>query len=798
MARHLQAAGPMIRLLILCCGLSVLTAVAAHAQPVSTIAPTPDAILRTIFGEGLISGFFTAQVRQIATHYARRTPFAGNVRINEAPDPQALNVYVFHYRPSLPRYLRNGCNAFPADRLILCDHKLLDSIPATPPIKVAGAARRPAPALMYWVLGHEIGHILLEHDRSAFLAFRSGPASPHPVPAPAAAANAAAAPDVRLLNRFETDADRFAISSLPVDTADHWLFFGGPLLDALWWERATIAKQAGATPQQTHFRIGAVEGAHPPMILRLEDLVATVRSTFTTFPFPEGFVGARTYEVERREWEPGGAGKDPADAGLFYGTVYLGSDLPAPAARQARLDRATLLWLLRQDPYAELLRTFVCAESPAATDEATSWQRRFICGTLPDAAAGERLLTYVDGCKERPGDQALRCYGLVPLIGLECRRRKTAKGWCSLERLRALDGQYAGHKFEDGGREGLIEWSTVARYVFETGEAPPDAASTAWTIGIARELIAKRGSSVGWDLLQRHERQLRDAGARDAPLPLMEFHSEAAEIAIAAGSEDRAVAYLRALVSAADAHLGAGDPAHGYVRLRLARTLRHYGLHTYGSNESLGFFTGPEFARRRAASQALRSEAGPMAESAATAFRASLDNARRTGSADAAALHEIYLVALSDVVFSYNLAPDTARALTHARRLHSELAAAPDLRTRPRFGIGVLAPALENIAVAFIAALDGDAALAVTHAREAVRLREGAGDAAVVALRALTAALHASRDVEAARQTAIRYVAAFKKTYGRHIPQPDGVLVRGEMVDLAEIAAARPKGDDKR
>jgi hypothetical protein len=126
------------------------------------LSPTTDRYLQRIFRGGLISTYFDRDLRRVAEQFTRRTRFAGNIRINEAANSQALNIYVFHYSEDLPLFLRNNCNTFPADNVILCDHALLDSMPTTPPVQLSNDQKGlPPPALMFWVIGHEIGHVVL-------------------------------------------------------------------------------------------------------------------------------------------------------------------------------------------------------------------------------------------------------------------------------------------------------------------------------------------------------------------------------------------------------------------------------------------------------------------------------------------------------------------------------------------------------------------------------------------------------------------------------------------------------------
>jgi len=62
-----------------------------------TLSPLPKRILGQIFRDGLIETSAEKTVWSIANHFARRTRFAGKVRLNKVPIEGALNIYIFRH-----------------------------------------------------------------------------------------------------------------------------------------------------------------------------------------------------------------------------------------------------------------------------------------------------------------------------------------------------------------------------------------------------------------------------------------------------------------------------------------------------------------------------------------------------------------------------------------------------------------------------------------------------------------------------------------------------------------------------
>jgi hypothetical protein len=107
--------------------------------------------------------------------------------------------------------------------------------------------------------------------------------------------------DIRPINRFEVDADRFAMSALPVTEPKQWVFYGLPLIDALLWELPEA--YGGPVPEGPDLPSPTVpikvqKGRHPPLVLRLYDLVATIRATYTSFDGLNWLIPKVTFKIE--------------------------------------------------------------------------------------------------------------------------------------------------------------------------------------------------------------------------------------------------------------------------------------------------------------------------------------------------------------------------------------------------------------------------------------------------------------------------------------------------------------------
>lgn len=791
----------------------------ANAADDAGLAPTTERIVSRLFRDGLISTYFDSEVRTIASHYARRSEFAGNVRVNEAPDPNALNVYVFHYAEGHPAFLRNNCNSFPRDRVIVCDHRLLDSIPSSLPIALSANQGIPPPFLMYWVIGHETGHVVLGHDRAAFLSFISS-ASTGSEMTPVAG-NDTSRPttkdSVRTLNSFEVDADRFAVSSLPVSSTDQWMYFGLPLIDAIGWElpkaRSNTTNRDGtpvAKPNPTLSERGIPsdgpvivrvrDGHHPPLVLRLYDLVSTIRSTYTDFPLGNAFfVPPTTFAIEKVPARREDAREDP-NAGLFYGTIYLGSDFSDAGRAHALLDRALYMRLLGQEPFAGALLEAACKRQDE-TSEVWRWQYALACGSKLQPPPGDPF-TLVSRCQSLDAQESLRCYALIPLFRTSCKRPLSYNGrpfpTCRDEdKLKSIDERYANHHFPmPRDSANLRGWMLLARYLYARDVLrSSEEVIDQWTLQVAEESVVNYLDRTGWELLWRHADYLLTQPSERAWRRLYDVYLAQSELAKRVGNDAWAVEHRKRVIELIDRHLPPAHPAHGFHRLILARVLREYGLHIFGSNDPLRFAAmaalKDDLPSRATRFESIRAEAGPVSESAAASYLVALRAAQETNDRELIeSRHESFLNALAELVFSYNFTYEPAKALDAAKRVLAEIESAKSLRKREGFDVRVLAPAFENCATAFLTSPDGDVQLAVRYAQEALSIRLAANQKdSVVALRTLAYSFFRAGDNKRAHEVARRYVQTFEEVYRRQLSLDEGMLVAGKFVSLRDLLA---------
>ena len=170
--------------------------------------PYPLRQVDTIIHNGLLSMSYERDVYLVARQYARRTRFAGKVRVNQLYEEDSLNIYIFRYSRPLPRVMKNNCLTFSDFSLILCDRDLIDSMPRTPfKLSIEGSDQGYSIPLLFWLIGHEIGHAVFGHVQGAY--------APGALPANGTAAGPKGLPSagltrdgVRQLNQFEVDADR--------------------------------------------------------------------------------------------------------------------------------------------------------------------------------------------------------------------------------------------------------------------------------------------------------------------------------------------------------------------------------------------------------------------------------------------------------------------------------------------------------------------------------------------------------------------------------------------------------------
>lgn len=178
--------------------------------------PTYDGLYRTLEkyrASGALTNEYNPMLMQAASDYLSRQDPKIKFSINEAPSGELLQFYVIEKDPErILSYFPCNCAFVPRSNLIICDKKLLAALAnwvtygkgtKNLPSQVHLMNDAIADLLLYWLVGHEIGHFTLKHEYDArFLGFGS-PTLP------------AVPPSVPITKQIETDADGFALQHMP-------------------------------------------------------------------------------------------------------------------------------------------------------------------------------------------------------------------------------------------------------------------------------------------------------------------------------------------------------------------------------------------------------------------------------------------------------------------------------------------------------------------------------------------------------------------------------------------------------
>ena len=112
---------------------------------------------------GFLDNSDTILINNIAKTMVSHTDYVNRVYLNFPPSPQYISIILFYYDKSLPTLLANNCVSIPIEKSIFCDVHLLRSFPDELPLLVNIEAPLGPPFLLQWLIGHEIGHIVLSH-----------------------------------------------------------------------------------------------------------------------------------------------------------------------------------------------------------------------------------------------------------------------------------------------------------------------------------------------------------------------------------------------------------------------------------------------------------------------------------------------------------------------------------------------------------------------------------------------------------------------------------------------------------
>lgn len=111
-------------------------------------------------------------VETVADDVLRGTPYAGRLRINEPPRPNHLNIFMV--RAAFAGDVRGRCEVAPLYEAVICDANFVNDFVHSIQIDLAGTSEPEALAaasdyykrfLTFWLLAHEMAHVVLDHGK---------------------------------------------------------------------------------------------------------------------------------------------------------------------------------------------------------------------------------------------------------------------------------------------------------------------------------------------------------------------------------------------------------------------------------------------------------------------------------------------------------------------------------------------------------------------------------------------------------------------------------------------------------
>lgn len=264
---------------------------------------------------GAFDATFEDEVLEIAAMLVNGTRYSGRVRVNAPRKPGLLSIWLVDPPEAGPlvRHVRLNCLAFPAEEVVVVDTTLLDACPAAIPLVVSDDDPVLPSILRTWLVGHEIGHVVLGHgERNAFFGFDATDEGPGGLDL-----------DAHPGFEAEREADAFVVSHLEPSPSQSVQYFQ-QLIDLFYDLERGHEVGPGDPPL---LRVPVVSASHPPFLVRLTHFFDAIEERYTTVQFPWSHAG-------EARLEPYAADGGRVQRALFYGGVYV-----RPRERDAGRDR---------------------------------------------------------------------------------------------------------------------------------------------------------------------------------------------------------------------------------------------------------------------------------------------------------------------------------------------------------------------------------------------------------------------------------------------------------------------------
>lgn len=216
---------------------------------------------------GALTNEYNPMLMHAANDYLSKQEPKIKFSINDTPTGDLLQLYVIDKDPErILSYFPCNCAFVPHTNLILCDKKLLAALSSWVnygkgtkdlPSQIHLMNDAIADLLLYWLVGHEIGHFTLKHEYDAtFLAFGS-PRLP------------VASPSAPITKRIEIEADAFALKHMPPNVQGWGHMSTNFIIQQLVAHARRYTATSGDTEQ---ILVREPEHGHPNFLLRAYSL----------------------------------------------------------------------------------------------------------------------------------------------------------------------------------------------------------------------------------------------------------------------------------------------------------------------------------------------------------------------------------------------------------------------------------------------------------------------------------------------------------------------------------------------
>jgi hypothetical protein len=704
-----------------------------------------------IFDSGLLNSELNSKVHTALEQLTTNTRYQGRVRVNLPPRAKLYNIVIFKYTPALPRYATNQCFSFPREEVTFCDSRFLDAFPDPAPIQVNKNDESAQSILFLWALGHELGHVVLRHSKPGILNLQ--------LPLWERLTGVQQVVSLKSLRTLiaqgsaqENEADEFAIHQLRLNqTASVQMALA--LTDAALWFEDQYRNESKRTQELPTLYVSI--NAHPPMLMRILSLSATLQKLFVNYE-QLGFIDDENLSFRVLI---GNSQRIEAPTLIFDGFYH--------HIQGVTISRNELVDLLLYDffrygtlEYKELMREFCGLD--------LQHQVSSFCG-----AANNNEKVFDEGCAGTHDKEIkLECLRYETVIRTSCLDLSVANKACSkaasLDQLKKELESTDGIQFTDPN----TRWLALAHAnIYIRGEVESNNEGGV-NIGQYVDYVSKKwGPDITLGVIEQFIKEYSTVGHNTSML--VDLHSIAQDLAKSIGDIDTAIIHAEAVNAAI-------LPSES-VEVEAARA---------GAKTVLARLFLPTWARSPPWSlkevDALVGRATPLFDQSLSIREKIYDRARADNVAERVSdTGGQLIIALNDVVYSLDLIGRCDSALKYSKRIEEVMAGLKiDEKSR--------ATSLENVSTANSCSISGDSDVSFETAKDAVKIRskydqsQRDSERKGISLFTLWAAAVKKGDQAECRQAAQLFVENYKSRTTQNPPDEIGGRVNGRFVAMRD------------